>query len=137
MINCPYCGNTYSISLYCENTYSVMSQSNMMYYCPKCNSYFNKYGITLNASTAAIENDIDIRLPKAANANKGSCSMGSKGSNIFQPQEWNELTINAKDIIINDDKISITIDKNNIDKNNIGKFNVIEINGVKFVRKDS
>lgn len=46
--------------------------------------------------------------------------------------EENKLTINAKSIIINDDKISITIDKDNIDK-----FDVIEINGVIFVKEDN
>lgn len=119
MVSCPYCGNIYS----------VMSQTNNMYYCPKCSSYFNKYGITSNASTAAIENYITIQLPDAANTNKGSYNSESKGSNFLQPQEWNKLTINAKSIIINNDKISIIIDKDNIDK-----FNVIEINGVKFMR---
>lgn len=61
---------------------------------------------------------------------KGFYRIECKDSNSLQPPEWNKLTINAKDIIINDDKISITIDKHNIDK-----FDVIEINGVKFVRE--
>lgn len=116
----------------CGQIYGLTSGANGTEYCPKCDSYFNKYGITSNASTAAIENYIPIQLPNAANTNKGSYTSESKGSKFLQPQEWNKLTINAKSIIINDDKISITINKDNIDK-----FNVIEINGVSFVKEDN
>ena len=74
MVSCPYCGNTYSI----------MGQTNNMYYCPKCSSYFNKYRITSNASTAAVENNINIyHIPDAANATKGFYNIKSKGSNFL------------------------------------------------------
>jgi hypothetical protein len=53
-------------------------------------------------------------------------------TNFLRIPEYNKLTINAKSIKINDDKISITIDKDKIDK-----FNAIEINGVKFVKEDN
>lgn len=121
IISCPYCGNTYSI----------MSHSNNMYYCPKCGFYFRAESTLLsNASTADIENNITIRLPDATNAAKGFYYTDEKYSKINLPAD--KLTINAKDIIIKDDKISITIDKDSIDK-----FNVIEINGVKFVKEDN
>lgn len=121
MVSCPYCGNTYSI----------MSQTNNMYYCPKCCSYFNKYGITSNASTAAIENGINIyHTPNAADVDKGFYTIDDN-INLLQHED-NKLIINTSAIIINDDKISIIIDKDNIDK-----FDVIEINGVKFVKEDN
>lgn len=123
VISCPYCGNAYSI----------MSQTNNMYYCPKCCFYFNESEITSNASTAAIENNISIyHIPDAADAARGFYTIESKGSNFLQLPEYDKLIINAKDIIINNDKISVTIDKDNIDK-----FNAIEINGVKFVRENN
>lgn len=59
-------------------------------------------------------------------------SIESKGSNFLRIPEYNKLNINAKSIKINDDKISSTIDKDDIDK-----FNTIEINGVKFVKEDN
>lgn len=118
MVSCPYCGNTYAIMSYSDN----------MYRCPKCNFYFSEEPTLLsNASTAPIENNITIRLPYADKVDKGFYYSAEKYSNINLPEY--KLTINAKDIIIKDDKISITIDTDNIDK-----FDVIEINGVRFVR---
>ena len=61
---------------------------------------------------------------------KGFDYYTEKYSKIQMPED--KLTINAKSIAINDDKINITIDKDNI-----GKFDVIEINGVKFVKEDN
>ena len=80
-----------------------------------CNRLYNKY-VKPNASIAA---------------NKEFYNIESKGSNFLQLPKYDKLTINAKSIIINDDKISITIDKDNIDK-----FYIIEINGVKFVKEN-
>ena len=123
MVSCPYCGNTILAVSYTNNTY----------YCHKCGFYFRadplsgKAGIS-NTSTAAIENNITIRLPYDANADRGFYYTTEKYSKIQIPPD--KLTIDAKSIIINDDKISITIDKDNIDK-----FDVIEINGIKFVRE--
>lgn len=118
MVSCPYCGNTYAI----------MSYTNNMYRCPKCDFYFKEEPTLLsNASTAGIENNITIRLPYA---DKDFYHSTENYSKINIPKY--KLTINAEDIIINNDKISITIDKDNIDK-----FNVIEINGVRFVREDN
>lgn len=90
---------------YCGNTYSIMSHINNMYYCSKCGFYFRAEPTLSKAGTFNLLNTSTADI------------------------EDNKLTINAKDIIINDDKISITIDKDNIDK-----FDVIEINGTKFVR---
>lgn len=128
MISCPYCGNMFGIT----------SDSNGTNYCSICKRYFKNptYFATSNTpltksntSTAAIQNNITIGLPYAANAERGFYDTIEKYPKINLPED--KLTINAEDIIINDDKISITIDKDNIDK-----FNVIEINGVKFVRED-
>ena len=129
MVTCPYCGNMFGIT----------SDSNGTNYCSVCKRYFKNptYFATSNtpltksnASTAAIENSFTIRLPVAANAAR-DFYYTDDNINLSQSEE-SKLTINAKDIIINDDKISITIDKDNIDK-----FNVIEINGVRFVREDN
>lgn len=121
MITCPYC----------ENTYSIMRHTNNMYYCPKCGFYFRAEPTLLsNASTAPIENSITISLPNASKAEKGFYYSAEKYSKINLPED--KLIINAKAIIINNDKISITIDKDNIDK-----FDIIEINGVRFVKEDN
>lgn len=126
MITCPYCGNTTLVMSYVNNTY----------YCFNCGFYFNNDPLSSeastlnlsNTSTANIENNITISLPIAAKADKGFYYSAEKYSKINLPED--KLTINAKTIIINNDKISITIDKDNIDK-----FDVIEINGIKFVRE--
>lgn len=95
----------------CGNIFGLESVSNGTGYCPKCHSYFGLNLITSNALTAD-SNNITI-YTKAAN-------------------KENKLDINAKSITINENKMSITIDKDNIDK-----FDVIEINGVRFVREDN
>lgn len=94
-----------------------------------CNRLYSRY-VKPNASTAAIENSITLRLPDAANAAKGFYYTDEKYSKTILPEY--KLTINAKDIIIKDGKISITIDEDGIDE-----FNVIEINGIKFVKEDN
>lgn len=100
MISCPYCGNTFLIT----------SFSNNMCYCSKCGRYFRvepqllSNSRTSNASTAAIENNIRIRLPDAANAAR-SFYYTDENINLLQ-SEYNKLTINAKDIIINDEDVS-------------------------------
>lgn len=66
----------------------------------------------------------------SANASRGFYHSIEKYSKL--QMSTNKLTIDTKDIIINDDKISITIDEDNIDK-----FGAIEINGIKFVRENS
>lgn len=97
-----------------------------------CNRLYDKY-VKPNASTAAIENNIGIyHIPNAANANKGFYNIESKGSNFLHLPEWDKLIISAKDIIIENDKISLTIDRDIIDK-----FDVIEINSIKFVRENN
>jgi hypothetical protein len=101
----------------------IYNPSKGEYYCPACCRYFIS-----NASTAAIENSITIHLPDGANAAKDFYYTTKKHSEIKLLAD--KLTINAKAIIINNDRISITIDKDNIDK-----FDVIEINGVSFVRE--
>lgn len=108
MISCPYCGNTYSIT----------SCTDGEYYCHTCHYYFKTIA--------------DVPFTGTKGVDKGFYSMESNGSNFLRIPEYNKLTINAKSIKINDDKISITIDKDNIDK-----FNAIEINGVKFVKDDN
>ena len=127
MVSCPYCGNTISI----------MSHTNNTYYCPKCGFYFsadplsNKVGTLnlLSISAADIENNTRIRLPDAVNVARG---FYYTDDNINLPQtEGNSLIINAKSITINDGKINIAIDRDNIDK-----FDVIEINGVRFVKEE-
>ena len=130
MITCPYCGNMFGIT----------SNSNGTNYCSVCKRYFKNpiYFATSNtpltksntSTTAAIEDSITIRLPDAANAARGFY-YADDSVNLWQSEE-NKLTIKAKSITINDDKVSITIDKDNIDK-----FDVIEINGVRFVREDN
>lgn len=127
MVTCPYCGNTTLVMSYVNNTY----------YCFNCGLYFSKDPLSSeadtlnfsNTSTADIENSITIHLPDGANAAKDFYYTTEKYSKIKLLAD--KLTINAKSIIINDDKISITIDKDNIDK-----FDVIEINGVRFVKED-
>lgn len=71
-------------------------------------------------------------IPNTDGVDKGFYSIESNGSNFLRIPEYNKLTINAKSIKINDDKISITIDKDNIDK-----FNTIEINDIKFAKEDN
>lgn len=108
MISCPYCGNTYSIT----------SCTDGKYYCHTCHYYFKTIADVPSTGTNGVD--------------KGFYIIESNGSNFLRIPEYNKLTINAKFIKINDDKISITIDKDNIDK-----FNAIEINGVKFVKDDN
>lgn len=130
MISCPYCGNMFGIT----------SEANGTYYCSLCKYYFKNptYFTTSNtpltksnASTAATENNINIyHIPDTANASKGIYCV-EDDINLLQFED-NKLIINAKDIIINDDKVSIIIDKDNIDK-----FDVIEINEVRFVKEDN
>lgn len=106
MISCPYCGNIISI----------MSHSNNTYYCAKCGFYFSA----------------DPLSNKVGTLNLSSISVADTDDNINLPQtEGNSLIINAKSITINDGKINITIDRDNIDK-----FDVIEINGVRFVKEE-
>lgn len=119
MISCLYCGNTFSIT----------SQSSSTYYCPRCGSYFRAHAGPSNLSTADI-NNITIHT-KAANADKTFYYPTENYSKINLPEE-NKLDINAKSITINENKMSITIDKDNIDK-----FDVIEINGIKFLKEDN
>lgn len=118
MVSCPYCGNTYSITSCIDGSY----------YCYICHYYFKTI-----ADIAAIPiQSNSINIPNTNGVDKRFYSIESKGSNFLQIPEYNKLTINAKSIKINDDNISITIDKDKIDK-----FNAIEINGVKFVKEDN
>lgn len=119
MVSCPYCGNESDIT----------TSTSCKAYCTTCGHIFDMRSLTkTNFSTAAIEKYITDRLPNAANDRRGFYRV-EDGINLWQPEE-NKLTINAEDIIINNDKISITIDKDNIDK-----FDVIEINGVRFMKE--
>ena len=113
MISCPYC----------ENSYSITSCTDENYYCPTCPYYVKTITPTI----------IDVaNIPFPSNGvDEGFYHIESKGSNFLQRPEYNKLIINAKSIKINDDKISITIDRDSIDK-----FNAIEINEVKFVNED-
>lgn len=118
MVSCPYCGNTFSIT----------SCTDGNYYCPTCHYYFKMITPTIaDVATVPVPSN-SANIPNATNTSKGFDYYTEKYSKIQMPEY--KLTINAKDITINDDKISITIDKDNIDK-----FDVIEINGVKFVRE--
>lgn len=123
MISCPYCGNTYSIT----------SCTDGNYYCPTCHYYFKIITSTI-ADTATISSvpSSGANIPNTCGVDKRFYSVESEGSNFLQISEYDKLAINAKSIKINDDKISITIDKDNIDK-----FNAIEINGIKFAREDN
>lgn len=124
MVSCPYCGSR------------IESKTSGGYYCPNCQRDFDFkggggmiYGAS-NLSTPAIKNNIGIYFTDAANAARDFYHTSDNVS-LWQSED-NKLTINAEDIIINDDKISITINKDNIDK-----FNVIEINGVRFVKENN
>lgn len=117
MVSCPYCTNKFGIHNYSKGEY----------YCPACSRYFIS-----NSPTVDIENINIHYIPDAANADKGFYNIERKDSNFLELPEYDKLTINAESIIINNDKISIIIDKDNI-----SKFNVIEINGVKFVKEDN
>lgn len=123
MISCPYCGNTYSI----------ISCTDGNYYCPTCHYYFKIITSTI-ADTATISSvpSNDANIPNTGGVDNRFYSVESKGSNFLEISEYDKLTINAKSIKIDDNKISITIDKDNIDK-----FNAIEINGIKFAREDN
>ena len=118
MVSCPYCGNTFSI----------MSCTDRNYYCPTCHYYFKMITSTISDVATIPVSSNGASLPDTANAAKGFYYTNEKYSKINLPAD--KLTIDAKSIIINDDKISITINKDNIDK-----FDVIEINGVRFVRE--
>lgn len=118
MIICPYCGNPYSIT----------SCTDGSYYCRTCHYYFKTI---LDVATIPVPSN-GTNIPNTNGVDKGFYSIESKGSNFLLIPEYNKLNINAKSIKINDDKISFTIDKDNIDK-----FNAIEINGVKFVKEDN
>lgn len=120
MVSCPYCGNTFSIT----------SCTDGNYYCPTCHYYFKMITPTIAdvATISAPSNGVNI--PDSANASRGFYHSTEKYSKIQMPA--NTLIIHANDIIINNDKISITIDKDNIDK-----FDIIEINGIKFAREDN
>lgn len=96
---------------YCGNTFSITSCTDGNYYCPTCHYYFKMITSTI--------------------ADVATISAPSNGVNIPDSAVY-KLTINVKDITINDDKISITIDKDNI-----YNFDIIEIDGVKFVREDN
>ena len=129
MVSCSYCGNILGITSCSDGTN----------YCSICKRYFKNptYFTTSNTpltksntSTAAIKNNITVRLPDAANAAR-DFYYTDDNINLLQ-SEYNKLTINAKSIIINDDKISITLDKNDIEK-----FDSIKINGVRFVKEDN
>lgn len=120
MVSCPYCGNIYSITSCTEGNY----------YCPTCHYYFKMITPTIaDVATIPVPSN-SANIPNAANADKGFDYYTEKYSKIQMLAD--KLTINAESIIINDDKISIIIDKDNIDK-----FDVIEINGVKFVKEDN
>lgn len=119
MISCPYCGNTYSI----------MSCTDGNYYCPTCHYYFKMITSAIaDVATIPVPSNSANILDVATNVNKGFNYYTEKYSKIQMPED--KLTIDAKSIIINDDTISITIDKDNVDK-----FNVIEINGITFVKE--
>lgn len=127
---CPFCGNMWGFISYTDGTK----------HCSVCKRFFkdttyfataNTPLVKANFSTASIENNITIgkgqeSFPDVEYYRKG------EDLSVIKALEECKLTINAKDIIIKDDKISITIDKDSIDK-----FNVIEINGVRFVREDN
>ena len=117
---CPRCGNIFGLE----------SGANGTGYYPKCDSYFTKNTVNSNASIAVTESNITIHT-KADNANKTFYYPTENYSKINLLKE-NKLDINAKSITINENKMSITIDKDNIDK-----FDVIEINGVRFVKEDN
>lgn len=120
MASCPYCGNTFSIT----------SCTDGNYYCPTCHYYFKMITPSIaDVATIPVPSN-GANIPDSANASRGFYHSIEKYSKLQMPT--NKLTINTKDIIINDDKISITIDEDNIDK-----FDAIEINGIKFVRENS
>lgn len=117
MIICPYCGNPYSITSFTDGSC----------YCNTCHYSFKTI---LDVATIPVPSN-GTNIPNTNGVDKGFYHIESKGSNFLQRPEYNKLIINAKSIKINDDKISITIDRNSIDK-----FNAIEINEVKFVNED-
>lgn len=121
-ITCPYCGNTSSIVSCTDGTD----------YCYNCHCCFklptSTPTTTAGVSTVSIPSN-ETNIPNAANADKGFYYVGEPHSKFTLPQE-NKLTIDSQSITINDDKINITIDNDNV-----GKFDVIEINGVRFVKE--
>lgn len=122
MVSCPYCGNTFSI----------MSCTDGNYYCPTCHYYFKMITSTISdvATVPVPSNEANILVD--TNPSKDFYYYSTeKYSKINLPKE-NKLDIYAKSITINENKMSITIDKDNIDK-----FDVIEINGVRFVKEDN
>ena len=120
MVSCPYCGNTFSIT----------SCTDGNYYCPTCHYYFKMITPAIaDVATIPVPSN-GANLSDSVNAGKGFYYVNKGYVNASQ-SEGNSIPVNAKSIIINDDKISITIDKDNINK-----FDVIEINGVKFVKED-
>lgn len=121
MVTCPYCGN--------ETDTTTSTSDNL--YCTTCGHIFSLTSpIKANFSTAPIENNITVDIPTAANGARGLYYIDKDYANVRQ-SEGDSLTVNAKSITINDGKINVTIDKDDIDK-----FDVIEINGVKFVREE-
>lgn len=115
----------------CVNIFGLPNSAAGVSYCPKCNYKFpEQRTYASNVTLSYIENNINIHTTSSLTQGK-SFYHNSQLNPKFEVPAEDKLIINAESITISNDKISITIDNDNV-----SKFNVIEINGHTFVRCD-